>query len=365
MRRAATLLALLAAAGCGELTGVRVVDFAADQGRFVLVDVALAPSIDLEALRGETVVLHGGARLDLDRIDEAEDRGANRAALVRGAQPVRAAYRRDGAVAVPADFDSLVMASAFVHLEQAAAFFAEHGAPVPPAPCLVAPQLTGTWSLPDADALAYVPGLDLFLLLPPGRDADPPLAVHRATLTHETSHRVWYYELWGGSLMSVRDALDTDPSARAGLNLLRAANEGVADYFAAADSGDPRFVAHASGASPPTWRDLDRNPVLDPAWCDGTAPLGPGGYDPYRVGSVLAASLWRIGDRIGNAALTAALLGAMRRLGAELRTSFSYTLGDLERHLLAELPDDARAIACAELAPAYAPIWPRLAEACR
>jgi hypothetical protein len=268
-------------------------------------------------------------------------------------------------VAVATDFDTLSMFTTYALLETSAGYFQELGlnAAETPAPTLYGPRLAGAMTLVSRDTVFYLNGLDLFVVFPGARADRIPPGLNLGVMAHEYAHRVWYYELWNGSLMAMLPELLADADGLRTYNLIRAASEGVADFFGASVANDPRFVSDSVPGGG-DGRDLDVEKVIAQAWVSGDVPTLLGGYDPYALGSVLAAVLWRIDRQTTATALPSALVAAMRDVGDRVRARRQYALADFERALVAALPDGARSDACTALQQPYAVVWDRLAVVC-
>jgi hypothetical protein len=348
-----------------EVVKVRIVDRARNDGSFSTRDVVLETLESLDQVRGTTTTLYGAATLRLGDLEAMLDHGANREEFVRREQPVAARWVTAGDVAVASDYPSLSMFTTYALMEQSAEMFRGLGVRCveTPIPTHYAPRLSGATSLPTRDNAFYQNGLDLFVILPDAREDRVPTGLNAGVIAHEYTHRVWYYELYNGSLLAMLPDLLAAPDGARSYNLLRAAGEGVADYFGARAAGDPDFVAD-SVPGEGHGRDLAVEKVVDPQWISGDAPTLLGAYDPYALGGVLAAALWELDAATSAAALPGALVTAMRVVGERVRDTLHYDLGDLERAAIVELPLGARADACATFAGPYAVVWDRFATVC-
>jgi len=353
MRARAVVPLLASLLCCAQPTRVRI----AEAGG--LIDVVLPTLLNLDTINGDVGELLGGARIHFDRVDEALDRGQNRELLVAHPKPVQAHYVVNGdQVAVATDFDTLVMFSTYAHLERVALAFDALGvvAASTPMPVYYAPTVAGG-SLPSTDVAAYYAGVDFFVIESAGDLPGLPLGTNAGVVAHEYSHRVWYYELWRANLLEQLPAILDDDAQTTSYNLLRAANEGVADYFGAVVSDDASYIAQSfDGVGQ---RGLDATYEVASAWIGGQEPLLIGRYDPSPLGSVLASTLWRIRD---SDALDHAIIATLRALTPS--TPLDYELGDFETELLHQLDADARIDACNHFEDSYAVVWDRFASVC-
>lgn len=346
---------VLSVLACGDATRVRILSAGGP------VNVTLPTLHSLDTVSGDAGELLGGARIRFDRVDELLDRAQNRELLVARARPVHAHYLvNQNQVAFATDFDTLVLFSTYAQLERAATAFAGLDVPIAatPVPVYYAPVVEGG-VLPSTDVTSYFVGADFFVVEETGEDlAGLPLGANPGIVAHEYSHRIWYYELWRASLLEhLQDILD-DPAQSASYNLLRAVNEGVADYFGAVISEDPRYLSETFDWREVEHRFLDGQPQLDSDWLGGRAPLLLGRYDPYPFGTVLASTLWRSRSD----ALDTALIATLRAVTPEL--PLAYQAGDFEAELLRQLDDATRIDACDHFEQSYSVIWDRFASVC-
>jgi hypothetical protein len=285
------------------------------------------------------------AHLHLDRADETVD-------VVAGARPIRANYVTAGNVAVPRDVVTLMAFSMYAHLERAALHFEALGAGFDtPAPVYYEPIVAGG----ALSGVAYFAGADFFAV-DPGAADELPVAANPGVLAHESSHRVWHNLVWQRRLLTRLPAIAADAEQLAAFHLLRAADEGIADYFAAVVTGNPAY--HGDSFYHLEVRSLDRFSAVEVEWVDGTAPTVAGQYNPYALGTVLASTLWRARAAFGTD-LDSAVVASLRAVGDRLSSPLQYDLGDLELEIL------RRVDACTEFEEAYAVIWARFASVCR
>jgi hypothetical protein len=240
------------------------------------------------------------------------------AMILDAGEVVRPRWTTVGDALYPRDFDAFALTTVYHHVERAVLYYESVGAPLPdPVDVrylgrLKVPGFEDTLELTD-NAL-YFFGVRFLVVTRFELLQDVPLGMNRGVVVHEIGHAVF-------------DELVYDDEARLRLlegeladrtaNLLRATTEGLSDYFAAAETGDPHFL----DASVPKEllafpRDVDQ-PVELTSGILGSADAAPAIYDPYLPGTCLASALWRLEpDRT---AVAAALVGAQRALGERLR----------------------------------------------
>ncbi|MBI5508148.1 MAG: hypothetical protein HY903_05290 [Deltaproteobacteria bacterium] len=339
---------------------IRIIDAVNPDGSIALADVVLTTLGDVAAVEGSVATFLGGAVISLDSAAPIADRGEARDDLVENAGTVRARFVVDDGVVVAADFDSLLMFSAYAHFERATLHLGGLGATLPASPVPVyfnptlqnGPQLT----FPKSDNAAFFAMTDAFVLLPMRILQEIPFAMNTGVVAHEVSHRVFYYVGWNGGLFAAIAAHQYDAGAQQSFNRVKATDEGVADFFAAAITADPAFLAKSTPGSISDARDLSVTRVLDPRFIAGLEPQQDGQYDPYGPGAVVAAALWRLAQDHGVDTVEAAVIDGLRALSSQLVQSFTYQFGDLEREVARALPAADCAAACALFAERYLPV---------
>jgi hypothetical protein len=411
MRTAPLATALLLGVACGEAPPslVRVVQLEAD-GSHRLADVQLTTSPELEHLWSDAIRLRGGGRVVLDglRFQRAADEELGVAEVRRLTRDdlgrrVDFRYRRVDDVAVPDDYESLLMVSAYHGFERVRDFFWAREVSLATRSTIEICFGCGLYvdvGLPlpyiVSDNAAYVAFADLFVMVPELLLGDMPIAADAGILCHEFSHRVFRYAVYPDAVFEqLVDAFAHQtaltPEAWRTLNLLKAVDEGSADFFAAAFSGNPRFAAASLGLlGEADRRDLEGTRASDEAYsdvfaeaaaenhdvvtdADGGHAVGRGDWNPYHLGTIWAGALWRLGDVEGSGEVEVervrdevvpALLVALRRVGIALGERFDFGLDLILAELVAALPAERQQDACASLAGSF-PGPLALAEPCR
>lgn len=313
------LAGTMAAAACSpSQLWVEVIGYHTEQDSFVLEAVPMegllksnrwGPSADLpsqrlrfESLEGERVVVRRGGRMGVNFCalgGEPSRQATRQAAVLDEPRNAAIAYHStvadmdadgsDDELAVLADHDALVMASAYVLLHDVVSLFARLGETsfATSSPLLIAYdsersagcRLPGTlWgvgpSYPEWDNAAYAVPADIMVLMrnmTPGTTAE--LAVHPGVLSHEFGHRVVEANLVATDAQFVRRAKAEQADGFAGFcqdptpdddvedclvqdYLRRGMDEGLADVMAYLFTATPAFAARAFGPE----RYLDREP---------------------------------------------------------------------------------------------------------
>lgn len=369
LRVFAVTLVVASIAACGDATRVRIIDVVEPDGTLGLKDVTLLTIEDLEAVSGSPATIFGDAAVALPSGGRPADGGSSRAALVSHPRRVHATWVMDGDVAVASDYDSLLMFTAYAHFEAAALFYTGVGfiATDAEVPVYYEPEVVGgdTIGLPDTDNAAFFADADAFILLPMSILQDVPLGMNPGVIAHEYAHRVWYYSFWSGELFAALEEFQNDGIAGLAWNRIRATDEGVADFYGAAITGDPDFLSQSAPPAIAEPRRLTEVRVLDPAWLGGLEPVDD--EDSYRVyvpGSVVASSLWRVAEAVGTRTVAVAVLAAQRSLAPAVRRTFRYEYGQLEAEVIANLPAADRAAACARFQESYAAAWGQFTAVC-
>jgi len=344
-------LTLLVACGTPPTLARIIADLDGD-GSYSTTDVALPTLRDWGALEGDAVLFHTGATLDLDAVVN-EDDGRSRDRAIRNPGTPHMRYLRDGEVAVADSFLGLSMVSGYAHFEAAVMFFAGLGVVLTgePAPVYFHPQIEGPADLfPRTDNAVYLPATDAFFLMPMEFLQAMPFATNRGVIVHEVTHRVWYKIAWDGRMLALRQAIDTHAATVAWV-LLRATEEGVADFFGAVAADNPRFLVPSAGTDLGDPRDLQPVRSVEAGWLTGNM------VSPYDLGAVVASTLWGFAAISGRDATCRALLAAGVAQAAGLGDLPSYSVGELEAATIAGLPPADRAALCARAAASYAASW--------
>jgi hypothetical protein len=303
-------------------------------GHFRPHEVQLTTLTRAVTLEGGAVRLIGGARVESDPADPAMQHVTTaeelRAVLVKDdGHGVRAQYvTRDG-VLWPTDFHSWNLATAYHHFERAAQYFRDTGA-VPesaldPADVFYFPDLRfiDQSREPQRDNAMWFPPINALMLLPFDELQEAPLAINGGVLVHEYSHRVFNRRVYRGDALPTPLIHWSTVGPNPGINILKSLDEGFADFHAAAASCDTlfgcntRFMDTSFNDEITNARDLAQESrmcasaeLLTAVRDLGDGDFSGGGYN-YRLGSIIASSLWQAGQATGQRdSLERALLDA-------------------------------------------------------
>ena len=276
---------------------------------------------DSASLRGRVAVLRAGGDVLLAVPESTPStlQGFRDAMVFDPGEVVRPRWATVDGALYPRDFDTFALTTLYHHLEQAVLYYESFGVTLPE-PLDV--HYLGHLELPGFEASVdmtdnalYFFGVRFLVVTRFELLQDVPLGMNRGVVVHEMGHAMF-------------DQLVYDDEARLRLlegniddrtaNLLRSVTEGLSDYFAAAQTGDPSFL----DASVPREllsfpRDVD-DPLVYTSGILGTSDAAPAIYDPYLPGTCLASALWRL--PVGSAVLGTALFEAQRAFGERLRT---------------------------------------------
>ncbi|MBM4380774.1 MAG: hypothetical protein FJ086_15965, partial [Deltaproteobacteria bacterium] len=274
---------------------------------------------DVVALAGPLGTFLGNARLTLDASDpqwqQATSDEARAAAITRQeGNPVHAHYIDKGGVLYPGDFHTWSLVTAWHGLEEAYRYWQGVGVPGEEMNGLQLhyfPEFritAGSPVQPERDNAFFFAPLQAFVVLPFESLQGVPLALNAGVLAHEFSHRVFNRRVYGGATLPAPLVTWPVGGASAGANLLKAADEGFADFHAwsvtcLGPSGcNPRFLDPSLPAAVAEARDFSRaDRCLSSAqrFAMEGEPLGTfdGRGGPYEVGTVIASALFQAAEK--------------------------------------------------------------------
>ena len=313
----ATATALLAAVSCAPQTQVPTKVRAlvlSSNGEYEPTEVEIKTLTDIVALEGKVARMQGDAVLRLSSSDPEVQAATTGEALLRAmtkseGRSVTASYITDAqGVLWPADFHTWNLVTTYYNLERAWEYFTTDLA-VPQAELTQTtvhyfPEfvLADASDQPQRDNALFFSPLQAFLVLPFDTLQKAPLAINASILTHEYSHLLFNRRVYGGSYLP--DALNRwaqDGDFTPGLNVLKALDEGTADFHAYVASCKTRFgcntrlLATSFDATQVEARDLSRPLCLDQLTYNNlirsSLSVVPG--LEYQVGTLLASALYQ------------------------------------------------------------------------
>lgn len=297
------LLAALACAACdSDVSGpvkTLAVAWSPDAHAYALGPVRLATVTSLRHLRGGAGTVKGGGSVRVVS-SLVTAKGATveslRKSLIKGApSDVDVAFNLSGNVAYPENLDSLQLVTAFYNLEQSRAAFNTWGLSGLPAALLVlgADVLDENGHAALGASEMYFQPLATHYLPTPRSTTQIPLAMNLGAMAHSLTHQAAALFAWGGAPVAPTDQGPArDPEWNAARHTARSMVEGLADFLAAAVTQDPQWLGHSDQQNA-------QARALDLLRCGSAEmltalPLDDAQvpYDPYPLGTVLAASLW-------------------------------------------------------------------------
>ncbi|RKH13110.1 hypothetical protein D7V97_06635 [Corallococcus sp. CA053C] len=304
-------------------------------GQYVPTQVELTTITDVVGLKGTVGDLQGGARIVIDINDPAlgnatEDTIAD-VLLKKSGHDVKASYisQKDAKtgedVLWPADFHSWNMVTSYYNLERANEYFRVVGnvktTDFEPVPTLYYfPEFIQAAQSKDParDNAIFYPVLQSFLVLPFEQIQRAPLPLNAAVMAHEYGHLVFNRLAYATQSLPVSLSLWSQESPSMGANILKALDEGLADYHAygatcRSPSGcDPRFLASSFDGGPfsavTDERDLSRgdrcmSALLYTNMVTQDVGSWSGNGNEYKLGTLLATALYQAGRSSGQEAV--------------------------------------------------------------
>ena len=315
------VLALLAACGPNPPAPVKIMALIpSESGTLETREVELTTVGNVTTLKGDVVEFVGSTRVVLDANDPLQAGGIERLTdaqrydvLVKdkGAD-VRGHYVDRSGVLWPADFHTWNMVSAYYNFERAYSYFNDIYDGVDPKE--LRPLRVHYWSdvrlnsdVSLTDNALYLSFIKSFTITPFKNDQLVPLAMNIGVIGHETAHRVFNFRvLEDQGIHPVLGTWNLVP-----FNLLKSLDEGLADFHGfSVTCGEaagcrPNFL----GASLQDSRTVDfRNVGRQEACMDETTRLAFQNFsqsqwvsspEMYKVGNLIAASLYQAGNRTG------------------------------------------------------------------
>jgi hypothetical protein len=331
----AVALGLLAACAPDTAAPVRVQALVLTSGgSYAPQEVQLTTVSDVVRMEGAAAKIIGGARIRSDPNDpelqaaRTEEALAN-ALLKSSGRPVTASFIDHGGVLWPADFHTWNIVTAYYNFEKAFDYFRIVGNL--PAAELNEPTLyyfpsftlAEVSSEPLKDNALFFAPVQAFMLLPFDALQKAPLAINSGIMAHEYAHIVFNKKVYGGRRLPEPIVLWGNGGTTPGANLIKALDEGLADYHAFGATCefptgcDPRFLRTSFDDKLTGDRDLskaDRCMSFELREQLQTGSLGTftGRGLEYQLGSILASALYQAGasEPNGHKVLQRALISA-------------------------------------------------------
>ncbi|HEX8697404.1 MAG TPA: hypothetical protein VF815_01075 [Myxococcaceae bacterium] len=285
-------------------------------------EVTLNTVTDIVAMEGTVAKIIGGASIRVDSEDpelqNAPTEEAFGEAMIKNeGSPVKASYIDHEGVLWPADFHTWNIVTAYYNLEKAFEYFqtvgritlAEFGEPTT---VYYFPEfvLKDSSSEPGRDNALFFPPVQALMVLPFDELQKAPLAINAGIMTHEYSHLIFNKKVYGGRRLPEALLLWGNFPSSPGANLLKALDEGLADYHGfgttcKSPSGcDTKFMRTSFDDTATLPRDLaDPNRCMTEALrqqlaTDSLTTFSGNGRE-YALGSIIASSLYHAGQSLG------------------------------------------------------------------
>lgn len=286
---------------------------------------------ELRTLKGDAARMLAGADILVDYDELAREnpqtaKDIERITYKTKGSPVDFAYFEVDGVIHPEDFHSLNMSTIYYNFEKAYLYFKEMGVDLPELPVQYMPRMREGPNLDireQTDNAYWNTTIRTFAILPFKNVQELPLGMNAGVVAHEFSHAVFSHKVYPGEALGwlfQRYALDPEKWSPV-VNLERSFNEGLADFFGAAITGDPGFIRKSLSMVEEERRlDPPAPRCLTAEMKSAAERLSPGAYDPYPMASVLAAALWAVEPRGSGqmAQFAQGLVDGMEEIGKKL-----------------------------------------------
>jgi hypothetical protein len=248
---------------------------------------------DLVALDGESVRFVSRPTLTIDPDLLTID--------VDGDEGMHVTYADQDGALLATDYLGLIGVTAYHHLSAAHAYF--RGLGLGAATDDIAQQrvfflpklrVAGGGGGTANDNIAFIPLESAFLVLAEKQLDAVPLAANEGVVAHEFSHSVLHHRFADGSNRPPNETFGWDSTSA---NYWASLHEGLADVHGAGITGEPNFILPSAGPEFGINRDVSSpdHILTDALLLDVESSFS---YDPYPLGSVLAATLWSYRDAL-------------------------------------------------------------------
>lgn len=316
------LVALVSACGPNPKAPVKVMALTpSEAGNFETREVQLTTVADVVTLKGDVVTFVGGTRVVLDPNDPLQNLNGGLAnqtdeqryeVLVKDkGGDVRGHYVDRSGVLWPADFHTWNMVSAYYNYERAYSYFNDIYDGVDPKE--LRPLRVLYWSdvqlnSPSlTDNMLYLSFVKSFAITPFGTSQLIPLPMNIGVVAHEVAHRVFNFKALSNA--GIHPALDT--WTLEAFNFLKSLDEGLSDFhgfsatcaepagcrpsFLSVSLDDSRTVAFRNVAR----TDACMDDQLRTAFRNFPKGQWVAAPEMYKVGNLVAASLYQAGNKTG------------------------------------------------------------------
>ena len=321
--RSLGLLVLLAACGPNSKAPVKVMALIPDEaGAFQTTQIELTTVTDIVTLKGSVVNFVGDTRVVLDADDPVQqlnggismmsDDQRYEVIVKSKGTDVRAHYVDRSGVLWPDDFHTWNMVSTYYNFEKSYAYFnAIYDGKDPKE---LRPMRVFYWSdvelntsTPMADNILFLSFIKSFVVAPFKKEQLIPLSMNIGVVGHETAHRVFNFKALSDEGIAPALGVWTLEA----FNLLKSLDEGLADFHGfSVTCGEPagcrpNFLAISlSDSRTVGFRNVGRadacmDEPLRTAFLNFNQQQWIQAPELYKVGNLIAASLYQAGNKIG------------------------------------------------------------------
>jgi hypothetical protein len=316
------LLALLCACGPATKAPQKVMALIPDEaGAFQTTQIELTTITDITALKGDVVTMVGSTRVILDANDPVQmlnggiamqtDAQRYETIVKDKGSDVRAHYVDKSGVLWPDDFHTWNMVTTYYNFERSYLYFNDIYDGIDPKE--LRPLRVHYWSEvqlnspPVTDNMLYLSFIKSFVVTPFQSEQMIPLSMNIGVVGHETAHRVFNFKALSDE--GIHPALGT--WSLEAFNLLKSLDEGLADFHGfSVTCGEaagcrPNFLAISLADSRTVgFRNVGRQDAcmdepLRTAFQNFTQAQWIAAPELYKVGNLIAASLYQAGNKIG------------------------------------------------------------------
>ena len=321
--RSLGLLALMVACGPNPKPPVKVMALIPDEaGAFQTTQVELTTVANVTTLKGDVVTLVGGTQVVLDATDPLQqlnggienmtDAQRYEVLVKEKGGDVRAHFVDKSGVLWPADFHTWNMVTSYYNFERAYLYFNDIYDSVDPKE--LRPLRVFYWSdvqlnttTPLTDNILFLSFVKSFVITPFKAEQLIPLPMNIGVVGHEVAHRAFNFKALSDE--GIHPALRT--WSLDAFNLLKSLDEGLADFHGFAVTCNepagcrPNYLAISlSDSRTVAFRNVGRTDAcmdapLRNAFTSFTQQQWVTSPEMYKVGNLIAASLYQAGNRLG------------------------------------------------------------------
>lgn len=286
-----------------EPVQILVMSYDATGSKYRLIIGELTTLTNLRTMEGDAAQILGGAEIvvDYDELVKKNPQTIEETQAItekKAGRPVDFAYFEVNGIIHPEEFHSLNIATTYYNFEKSHLYFAGLGAALYHLPVLYFPEMSEG---PASDLVVlrdnaiWDPIGRRFAVLPFEDIQELPMGMNLGIVAHEFSHAVFSNRVFpqGGVPWIYEESFKDPQKWSRPMNISRSLNEGLADFFGAMVSGDPKFISKSLSIINDERRlDPEAPRCMSRDMEDAYQLLPDSQYNPYPLGSVLATTLW-------------------------------------------------------------------------